>query len=83
MRVLLADGTRVDVEMQMRVTPELRSRLVYYAARDYAQQLSRGDTFDTLTASIVVVWLDQPLPAIPMLSPRFRAARALLGRAFQ
>ncbi len=60
-RVLLANGARVDVEMQVRVTPELRARLVYYAARDYTQQLSRGGAFEALTPTVLAVWLDQPL----------------------
>lgn len=60
-RVLLADGKRIDVEMQMRVTPELRSRLVYYAARDYSRQLTPGESYASLTPTTLVVWLEQPL----------------------
>lgn len=60
-RVLLADGARIDVEMQIRVTPALAPRLVYYAARDYADQLGRGDGYDQLTPTVVVVWLLEPL----------------------
>ena len=48
-RVELTDGSRVDVEMQARVTPALTYRLVFYCARDYADQLNRGDTYDQLT----------------------------------
>lgn len=69
-RVELANGARVDVEMQVRVTPELPGRLVYYAARDYAQQLSRGEHFDELTPTILVVWLEQPLFLTPRLFHR-------------
>jgi len=60
-RVELADGTRVDVEMQVRVTAALTSRLLYYAARDYANQLGRGDDYRKLTPTVVIVWLVEPL----------------------
>jgi len=60
-RVLLADGSRVDIEMQIRAHPELASRMVYYAARDYAAQLGRGDDYRSLTPTVVVMWLLQPL----------------------
>lgn len=60
-RAVLDDGSRVDVEMQIRSTPSLRSRLVYYGARDYADQLGRGDGYHLLTPTVVVVWLVEPL----------------------
>lgn len=64
-RVELGDGSRVDVEMQVRTAPALRSRLVYYAARDYADQLDRGDRYDALTPTVVVVWAVEPIAALP------------------
>ncbi len=60
-RVELVDGSRVDVEMQIRPHPHLASRIVYYAARDYADQLQRGDEYHLLTPTIVVVWVVEPL----------------------
>jgi predicted transposase/invertase (TIGR01784 family) len=60
-RALLDDGTRVDVEMQVRVPPILRSRLVYYGARDFSAQLVRGDGYERLKPTIVIVWTVESL----------------------
>jgi predicted transposase/invertase (TIGR01784 family) len=60
-RVLLKNQTRVDVEMQIRVRPGLTARLVYYAARDYADQLRRGEAYTMLTPTVIVLWLLEPL----------------------
>jgi predicted transposase/invertase (TIGR01784 family) len=58
-RVELANGKRVIVEMQMRVTAELTSRLVFYAARDLAAALQRGEDYGTLTPTVLIVWLGE------------------------
>lgn len=60
-RVALDDGSRADLEMQVRLVPALASRLVYYGARDYAAQLGRGDDYDQLTPTVVIAWLVDPL----------------------
>lgn len=60
-RAQLDDGTRVDVEMQVRVPPTLRGRLVYYGARDFSAQLARGDGYERLTPTVVIVWTVEPL----------------------
>jgi len=60
-RAQLADGSRVDIEMQIRTHPALTSRLVYYAARDYADQLGQGADYHLLTPTAVIVWLVEPL----------------------
>lgn len=62
-RALLDDGSRVDVEMQIRPHNALAARLVYYGARDFADQLGRGEDYDLLCPTIVVVWLLAPLLA--------------------
>lgn len=63
--VELADGRRINVEMQVRVRPELRPRLAFYAARNLSQQLARGGNYEHVRPSIVVVWLAEPLfPAL-------------------
>lgn len=68
-RAVLDDGSRADVEMQLRVPPELRRRLVYYGARDYGDQLDRGDGYHLLEPTAVVVWLAEPLfPALGLHS---------------
>jgi predicted transposase/invertase (TIGR01784 family) len=71
-RVQLDDGSRADVEMQIRITAALASRLVYYGARDYADQLGRGDGYHLLTPTAVIVWLVDPLfPALDRLHSIF------------
>lgn len=60
-RVALDDGSRADLEMQVRLVPALASRLVYYGARDYATQLGRGDDYEQLTPTVVIAWLVDPL----------------------
>ena len=60
-RAVLLDGARVDVEMQLHTHSDLVARLVYYAARDYADQLRRGDGYHPLTPTIGIVWLVEPL----------------------
>jgi predicted transposase/invertase (TIGR01784 family) len=59
--VVLHDGRRVNVEMQVRATREIKPRLVYYAARNFVEQLSRGDDYLALRPSIVIVWFVAPL----------------------
>lgn len=59
--VELADGRRVNVEMQVRATPELKPRIVFYAARNLTEQLSKGESYVQLRPSVVVVWLAEPL----------------------
>jgi predicted transposase/invertase (TIGR01784 family) len=83
-RVVLQGGSRVDVEMQVRTSPALRSRLVYYAARDYADQLYRGDGYDQLTPTVVIAWVVEPLPELPqrlhsVFELRERHTHALFG----
>lgn len=60
-RVLLDDGSRADVEMQVRPFPTFPSRLVYYGARDYGRQLRRGDRYDQLTPTVSIAWVVDPL----------------------
>ncbi len=59
--VKLEDGSRVDLEIQVRVTEGLPSRLVYYGCRNFTQALVRGDDYTELKPSVVVVWMVQPL----------------------
>lgn len=60
-RVRLGDGSRADIEMQIRLTAALGSRLVFYAARDYSTQLARGAGYEDLTPTAVIAWLVEPL----------------------
>ncbi|MEX1367468.1 MAG: Rpn family recombination-promoting nuclease/putative transposase [Nannocystaceae bacterium] len=64
-RVVLDDGTRVDIEMQRRGHPALRARLAYYGARNLADQLQRGQDYDALAPTVVIAWLREPLLTSP------------------
>lgn len=61
LRVRLATGERVDIEMQIRFDGSLADRFVYYAAREHAGQLARGSEYRDLDATIVVIWMVAPL----------------------
>jgi predicted transposase/invertase (TIGR01784 family) len=71
-RVALHDGSRVDLEMQVRAGPALASRLFYYGARDFADQLRCGDDYHLLTTTTVITWLVEPLFPGDALHFRFR-----------
>lgn len=72
LRASLDDGSRVDLEMQIRSTPDLAARLVYYTARDYADQLRRGEEYHLLTPTAGIIWLVEPLfPALERLHSIF------------
>ncbi|MEM9462954.1 MAG: Rpn family recombination-promoting nuclease/putative transposase [Myxococcota bacterium] len=60
-RAKLDDGARVDVEMQLRTDNHLAARMTYYGARDYTTQLVRGDDYDQLRPTAVILWLLEPL----------------------
>jgi predicted transposase/invertase (TIGR01784 family) len=60
-RVVLDDGSRAIIEMQVRLSASLTGRLAYYLARDFVDQLRRGKGYDRLTPSAVIVWLPKPL----------------------
>lgn len=71
-RAVLDDGSRADVEMQVRAVSALKPRLTYYTARDYTTQLRRGDDYHLLTPTNTIVWLAEPLfPTIPRLHSIF------------
>lgn len=54
LRVELANGEQVDVEMQTQPRPAGRQRALYYWARLYADQLRRGRGYDQLHRCVVV-----------------------------
>ena len=55
-RVRLANGEQVDVEMQTQRHPALRERALYYWARLYVGQLQRGSAYTDLRRC-VVIWI--------------------------
>jgi predicted transposase/invertase (TIGR01784 family) len=52
--VRLEDGRQVDVEMQSYFKRDLRQRALFYWARLYSSQITRGDPHSDLKASISV-----------------------------
>lgn len=82
-RAQLEDGTRVDVEMQVRIPPTLRPRLVYYGARDFSAQLARGEGYERLTPTVVIVWTVEPLfPDLDQLHSIFELRERRTHRLF-
>jgi predicted transposase/invertase (TIGR01784 family) len=60
-RIRLANGEQVDVEMQTQRRPALAERLLYYWARLYAGQLSRGEDYTELRRCAVVLFAAFPM----------------------
>jgi len=58
LRVQLADGRQVDVEMQSQSRPGIRKRMLYHWARLYAGQLARGMDYAALQPCICIFLLD-------------------------
>jgi predicted transposase/invertase (TIGR01784 family) len=58
LRVGLATGEQVDIEMQSQPRPAGRERALYYWARLYGSQLSRGDHYPALRRCVVVLITD-------------------------
>jgi predicted transposase/invertase (TIGR01784 family) len=55
-RVRLASGEQVDIEMQSQRRRALPERVLCYWARLYAGQLSRGEGYDALSRCVVVLF---------------------------
>ena len=58
LRVALASGEQVDIEMQSQPRPAGRERILYYWARLYGSQLSRGEHYPALRRCVVVLITD-------------------------
>jgi predicted transposase/invertase (TIGR01784 family) len=58
LRVGLASGEQVDIEMQSQPRPAGRERALYYWARLYGGQLARGDHYAELRRCVVVFITD-------------------------
>ena len=71
-RARLADGTTTNVEMQARNVPPFRTRLLYYWASAFSQQLSAGDGYTTLRPTISVALLSYREPDNPRFHSVFR-----------
>ena len=57
----LADGTLLDIEMQMTSHDALAKRALYYASRMYSSELNTGDSYTELRPVIVIFLVAQDL----------------------
>jgi len=57
----LADGTLIDIEMQMTSKTALPKRALYYATRMYSSELKVGDQYDRLRPVIVIFLVAEDL----------------------
>jgi predicted transposase/invertase (TIGR01784 family) len=81
-RVELGAHGVVDIEMQTRMLPGTTSRFLYYWAREYADQLSAGDSYTTLHPVYSVLWLGDNLHEDTPFHSRYQVAEATGGRLF-
>jgi len=56
--VVLADGTRIDVEMQADRRSGFRHRVLYYWSRVFVSQLERGQPYTALRPVVCILFLD-------------------------
>lgn len=57
-RVILMDGTQIDIEMQVAYFAHWDKRVLFYLSRIYAGQLKKGESYDKLKKCIHVSILD-------------------------
>ena len=68
----LADGTEVDVEMQVDRRAGFRKRLLCYWAKSFVRQLGRGQPYTALRPMVLVVFLCHEDTAAERLHSEFR-----------
>jgi len=56
--IRLADGSRIDVEMQVNRSDGFRGRILYYWAKLHQDQLTRGDRYGKLSPTLSIAILD-------------------------
>ena len=74
-------GRRLNIEMQTSVPAGMSQRLTYYVASSYADQLSKGESYQKLVPSISICVLSRalfPEPALLHLDFRLRDSAANL-----
>lgn len=71
-RVRLASGEQIDVEMQSQRRPAQRERSLYYWARLYAGQLRRGASYTDLRRCVVILITNYSELATARFHSRFR-----------
>jgi predicted transposase/invertase (TIGR01784 family) len=75
-RVRLVGGEQIDIEMQSQRRRALPQRVLYYWARLYAGQLSRGEGYDALRRCAAVLFANFSMLA----GPRFHSTFAVRER---
>jgi len=60
-RLSLASGEQVDIEMQSQRRRALPERILYYWARLYAGQLARGEDYGALRRCVVILFANFPM----------------------
>ena len=53
----------IHIEIQLRVTPELKERIIYYGSKLITEQLGKGNDYDTIKKVISIVITEEPLIA--------------------
>jgi predicted transposase/invertase (TIGR01784 family) len=83
LRVILDDGTLVDVEMQARLLVHNRERFLYYSAREYASQLGEGEDYGRLHPAVSVLWLGESMfPELDQLHSVFELRERQTGALY-
>jgi predicted transposase/invertase (TIGR01784 family) len=60
-RVSLTNKAKFDIEMQSELPAGIRSRFLYYWAREYTSELHRGEDYNRLLPVISIIWLGSNL----------------------
>lgn len=60
-RVSLANSVMFDIEMQSELPAGIRSRFLYYWAKEYSSELHRGEGYNQLLPVISIIWLGSNL----------------------
>ena len=60
-RVSLANKAKFDIEMQSELPVGIRSRFLYYWAKEYSGELQRGGEYPQLIPVISIIWLGSNL----------------------
>ena len=62
----------IHIEIQLKVTPELKNRIILYDAKLIAEQIGSGDDYDAIKKVISIVITDEEIiPASPRYHHRF------------
>jgi len=70
-------GKIVHIEIQLKVSPELKERIIFYSSKLITEQIGSGDDFNTIKKVISIIITDEELIAI---SPNYRHCFTLYDR---